>query len=99
MKPIKGLDGPEQPRETSKVAQAIGAGAIKLVEWVASGGAYMLACMLIAWWVMLALDIMHDSVPTVPPFGFMFLWAAIWGSGILAMFAGTLVKMVMGDDE
>lgn len=99
MKPIKGLDGPEQPRETGKVAQAIGAGALKLVEWLTLGVMFAGMCAVVAFTVMVSLGWMHGEAPTVPAPSFFFIWSAIWGSSVLALWAGALVKMATKDDE
>ena len=99
MKPIKGLDGPEVPREPNPVASAVGKGALKLVEYTAGALTFLGMCAGVAFIVMYALHVMHEQVPAVPPFGFLFLWAAIWGSSVLALFAGNLVKMATADDD
>lgn len=98
LKPIKGLDGPEQPRQPSPAATAISKAALKLVEYTTGALIFTAMCAVVAFTVMYALNIMHRHEPAVPPFGFWFLWAAIWGSSVLALFAGNLVKLATAEE-
>ena len=101
MKPIKGLDGPQQPREDepNKIAVALVTGVGRTLEYSLLAGIFMAICAGVAASVMAALSIMHSHVPTVPPFGFMFIWAGIWGSSVLAIFAGQLTKVILKEGE
>lgn len=97
MKPIKGLD--EQDRKPNPVAVAIGAGALKMVEWTLLAALFAVLCGVVAFTVMVSLGWMHSEVPTVPAPSYFFVWSAIWGSSVLALWAGALVKMATKEED
>lgn len=97
MKPIKGLD--PEPSNKNAVAGAFVDGVAKIALYLFQAFLFMGTCAMVAYVVMMSLHFMHGQESAVPPFGFIFIWSAIWGSSVLALFAGGLVKMAMKEDE
>lgn len=99
MKEIKGLKPVGKDEEASKAAMAFVDGVAKVVSYLVSTFLLLATCAMVAFVVMTSLSFMHDQEPAVPPFGFMFVWAAVWGSAVLGLFAGSLVKIALKEDE
>lgn len=87
-------DLPEPPKPNP-----IAVGLARLAEYATTAVLYLWVCAVISWVIMMALDIMEDSQPAVPAFGFMFIWAALAASGLLGLFAAILVRVAMKEDE
>lgn len=94
MKEIKGLRPVGQDEKPNPVAVAIG----KTAEYLLLAGIFVGMCAMVAFVVMMSLGVMHRHEPAVPPFGFMFIWAAVWGSSVLGLWAGNLVKSALKEE-
>lgn len=84
-------------RKGPSIGAKVGA---KLAEYALVGVAYVALTSVFALWLMASFGIMHEEVPAVPAFGFMFLLGACWATwAAVSLVLWTIDAVTVGKGE